>query len=320
MTYLVTGGTGYIGSYIVRDLLKAGKQVVCFQRSGVTDVARETLGEEGIAKIKIAQGDVSDPLQLFDVIRKNDVEVVVHTSYSIPPACEDNPAMGLKVNCGGMNNVLEAARMFKLRKVVWTSSTNALGRAFVFYKDPIGDDSAIYKPVTMYGATKVLNEFMSRLYFAKFGVDSIGIRLPRVYGVGRWHGVAGEHLRFYQKCALNQPVTIEDYDFSTAYLYIDDAAAIIAKACDVPTTKTRVFNVAEGQYTNRQLTEGIRKINPQTKLKLVKPEGPIKGYVLPVVDSSGAKSELKWRAQYSLADGLKQIFNYFRAKEGMPLL
>ena len=321
MAYLVTGGTGYIGSYVVRDLLKAGKEVVCLQRSGITPVFREVVGEDNVGKVKIIQGDVSNTLQLFDVIRRHGVNLIVHFGYAIPPASEQEPANALRVNCIGMSNLLEAVRLFGLKRLVWTSSTFALGPVFRFHQKPIGDDDAIYQPSTMYGATKALNEFMSRLYFDKFGVDSIAFRLPRTYGIGRWHGAGGVFTEFLRNAALNIPATIEDYDFTTAFLYVEDAAAIIVTACDVPTTKTRVFNAFEGDYTNRQVVETILKINPDARITLVKPEaGVVKGCPYPKVDASGVRTELGWQPKHRLEAGIRKCLNYFRHQRGLSLL
>lgn len=322
MAYLVTGGTGYIGSYVVRDLLRQdkGAEVVCFQRSGVTEVAQEVIGEAGLKRVKIVQGDVGDTLQLFDAVKKYNVEVIVNIAFLVPPPSEEQPAYALRVNSVGMNNCLEAMRIFRLKKLVWTSSTNALGRVHELYKKPIGDDDAIYRPNIMYGATKVLNEYMSRHYFDRFGVDTLGFRLPRVYGVGRWHGAAGVFLKFLKEAALNIPTTIEDYDFTTSYLYINDASDMIARACQLPPTKTRVFNLVEGDYSNRQLVETVLKVNPEARVTLRKPEGAAKVYLLPRVNSSGVRAELGWQPKYDLAEGLKEIFNYFRRQAGMPLL
>ncbi len=323
MAFLVTGGTGYIGSYVVRDILDQNKnldKVVCLQRSGITPVAREVVGDDRLKRVKVVQGDVSDAVQLFEVIKENHIDVAVHIAYLVPPTSENQPAYALRVNCGGMSNILEAARLFGLKKVVWTSSSNALGRVFEFYKEPIGDDDAIYRPDIMYGATKGLNEFMARLYFQKFGVDSIGFRLPRTYGIGRWHGHAQVFMDFLRNAALNTPTSIDDYDLKKAYLYVEDASSIIARACVHSTTKTRVFNIAEGEYSNREVVQAIRRINPGARIKLNKPKpGVVEGYVLPPVKTSGVRKELGWRAKYSLEDGLKRTLNYFRQQEGKPL-
>lgn len=318
MAYLVTGGTGYIGSYVVRDLLKEGKEVVCLQRSGLTPVYREIVGEGNLDKVRIIKGDVSNTLQLFEVIRRYCIDLIIHIGFSIPPTSEQQPAYALQVNCIGMNNLLEAARLFGLRRVIWTSSIQAFGRLGSFYKELVGEDDAIYMPDSMYGATKALNEFMTKLYFEKFGVDSIGFRLPRTYGIGRYHGFIGVFTEIMRKGALNYPVTIEEPNYTTAYLYVEDAADLIVTACYAPTTKIRVFNVIEGNYTNRQLVETIRKINPHTQVTLK--EGKFEGFHPPRLDATGVQTELGWQPKYSLEEGIRKVFNYFRQKEGLPLL
>lgn len=319
MAYLVTGGTGYIGSYVVRDLLKVGKKVVCLQRSGITQVAREVIGEDKLRETTIIQGDVSNLLQLLEIVKEHEIDCIVHAGYSIPPGSEHDPATALRVNSVGMNNVLEAVRLFGVRRVVWTSSSNALGTVFQYYKDPVPDD-AVYKPVTMYGATKVLNEFMCKLYFDQFKVDSIGFRLPRVYGIGRWHGAAGVFTEFLRKAALNIPQQLDDADHTNDFVYIDDVSAFIAAACEIPTTRTRVFNVAEGDYSNRQVVEVIHRINPMAPIELVKPQpGVVKGYVLPKLDDTGLRTELGWSYKYDIEAGLRKCLNIIREREGLTL-
>jgi nucleoside-diphosphate-sugar epimerase len=321
MAYLVTGGTGYIGSYVVRELLKAGKEVVCLQRSGVTPTFREVVGEDNLDKVKVIQGDQSNTLQLFDIISEQGIDLIVDIGFLVPPASEEQPAYALQVNSVAFNNMLEAVRLFNLKRLVWTSSTNSLGRVAELYKEPIGDDDAIYRPSIMYGATKALNEFMARHYFDKFGVDSIGFRLPLTYGVGRWHGVFVKIMEFFRKAALNIPVTTQNPDEFQYYLYVEDASSVIAQACDIPTTKTRVFNIAEGGYTWRQVVETIHRINPEAQVVLEKEaQGLMTGYVLPRVNTTGIQRELGWQPKYSLEEGLRKVLNYFRQREGMPPL
>lgn len=326
MAYLVTGGTGYIGSYVVRDLLQKGKKVVCLQRSGVTQVARDVVGEAGLAQVKVIQGDVSDPVQLFDIVKTDGVEQIIHIAYAIPPASETQPDIALRVNCGGMVNVLEAVRLFRLKKLVWTSSAGAFGRIAQFYHEPIKDDDAIYMPDSMYGATKVVDEFLVKLYFEKFGVDSIGFRLPRVYGFGRLHGSLGVFTQVLRKGALNIPVTVADADLPKGYLYVEDLSDAILTACDAPATRTRVFNLVEGEHTNREVAEIIGRLNPQARITLgemSKEDEEKTRHVRnrrPAMPSDGVRAELGWQPKYGLEQAIRKILNYFRQQEGMPPL
>ena len=124
MAYLVIGGTGFIGSYVVRDLVNRGREVVCFQRSGVNPWFRNILGEDNVDKVKIIAGDVSNTLQVFNIIRQNNIEFIIHLSFALPPVSELQPAYALRVNCIGLNNLLEAVRLFGLKRLVWTSSSS----------------------------------------------------------------------------------------------------------------------------------------------------------------------------------------------------
>lgn len=317
MRCLITGGTGYVGSYVARDLLKAGHEVVCFQRSGVTPVFRKIVGEDHLDRVKLIQGDQSNTLQLFNVIHSQAIDCLLALGFAMMPVSEEQPASALQVNSVAFNNMLEAARLFGLKRIVWASSCHALGRVHEFYPEPIGDDSALYRPQTMYGATKALNEFMARHYFSKFGVDSIGFRVPLCYGVGM--NVLKD---FFRKAALNIPVTIGNADVVNQMVYVDDLSAAMANACDVSTTRTRVFNIVEGHYSWRQIVDTIRKINPAAQVTIE--EGTGHGLsshaILPRVDDRRVRVELGWQPRYGLEEGLRMVLNDFRRNEGMDPL
>jgi UDP-glucose 4-epimerase len=328
MAYLITGGTGFVGSYVVRDLLGEGKEVVCLQRSGVTPVFREVVGEDNVNKVKIVQADVSNMSRLFNVIREHRIDVAVHLGCIIAStgASEMEPAYALQVNCVGTNNVLEAARLFGLRRVVWTSSGQAFGRVSQFYKEPVGDDDALYMPDTMYGATKALNEFMSRHYFNKFGTDNICLRMGFTLGVGKLHGRGGIFTKFLQDVATNVPTTVAIMDANKirAFGYVENTSDLIVKACEAPTTKTRTFNAVEYQCSIRQLVEAMCRVNPKAQVTIkdgVAPEEATLGSTPePVMDTTGVQTELGWKPKYSLEEALTRYFNYFRQQAGLPPL
>jgi nucleoside-diphosphate-sugar epimerase len=328
MAYLVTGGTGYIGSYVVRDLLSEGKQVVCFQRSGITDIIRSVVGEDKLNKVKIVQGDVSDTLNLFHTIRDYNIDMVVHLGGVWGIKGDLQPDYTLKVNCIGMNNILEAARLFGLKKIVWTGSNKAFGRLSEFYDKPIVDDDAIYMPDSMYGTTKVLNEFMTKLYFEKFGIDVVGLRMGLSFGIIIRQQTGGPERfnRFLKSTALNMPtkIAVKDADRMQNFSYAGNVSNLIVKACNAPTTKTRIFNIPEYKYSLRQLVEVIRKVNPQARITIeegVETEDTIwQGAPEAKIDCRGVQTELGWKPKYSLEESVKIVSNYFRQQEGLTLL
>ncbi len=321
MAYLITGGTGYLGSYIVRDLLQASKKdIVCFQRSGITPLFNDIVGEDNAKNVKMVSGDVAQAVQLFNVIKENNVSVVIHLGYLMPPTSEAQPGWAIQTNCGGMNNVLEAARVFGLKRVIWSSSSKMFGRLGDLYDKPVGDDNAIFQPDSMYGACKVINEYMTKLYFQKWGVDAMGLRLARSFGIGRARGGVAFFADFIKKAALDQQAVIGEGDIATGYMYVEDVSDLIVKLCDVPTTKTRMFNCIDGEYTHRQMGELIKKIYPKAKIQVNGGEGgPIfNGFKPPRVDTTGLRNELGWKPKYGIEAGLKKVMNYFRQQEGMP--
>jgi UDP-glucose 4-epimerase len=328
MTYLVTGGTGFIGSYVVRDLLDAGGEVVCLQRSGgVTPIFLGVVGKENVSKVKIVQGDISNSVQIFDVIKDNHIDKIVHTSYLLLSGgmSESQPAYSLQVNCVGMSNLLEAARLLGVKKIAWTSSCQALGDIGKYYQEPIRDD-AFYKPDSMYSATKVLNECMLKVYYDNFGVDCVGFRLGFILGVGRPLGRGGAFTQFLKNVATDIPTTMAtmNADQVRPLGYVENISDLLVKACDAPITKTRTFNAVDYSVSCRQIVESMLRVNPKAEVTIrdgvSSAEATWGGAQEPIIDVSGIKTELGWQPKYGLDEALRKIFNYFREQAGLSPL
>jgi UDP-glucose 4-epimerase len=327
MPYLVTGGTGFIGSYVVRDLLQAGKDVICLQRSGVTPIFRGVLGEENVKKVRVIQGDISNTMPLFHLIKDNKVDKIIHTSVLLLSggASEAQPSYTLQVNCGGLNNLLEAARLLGVKKIVWTSSCQSLGEIGKYYKEPIKDD-ACYKPDSMYSATKALNEYMTKHYYDKFGVDGTGFRIGLILGVDRPMGRGGSFTKFLKDVATDKPTVMAtmNADHVRTLGYVENISDLLVKACEAPTTATRVFNAVEYLVSCRQIVESMLRVNPRAKVTIKdgvsSDEATWGGAEEPPLDVSGIKKELGWQPKYSLDEAMRKIFNYFRQQEELSPL
>ena len=327
MAYLVTGGTGAMGVYVVRDLLKAGKKVVCLQRSGVTPFLSKVVDEEKINEIKIVQGDISNSRQLFYVIEENQIDTIIHLSSLIMSTgdTERQPAYALQVNCVGMNNLLEAGRLFHLRRIVWTSSFQSVGEVGNFYKEPVSD-SALYKPDSMYSATKALNEFMSRHYYEKFGVDSLGFRIGAILNAHKRMGRGGIFSEFFKNAATDLPAVMAttNADAIRPLGYVENVSDLLLKACSFPNTQTRVYNAAEYPVSCRQIVESISRLNPRAKVTLKEgvpsAEATWGGAQEPLIDSRAIRKEFGWETRFTLDEAIKRLLNHFRKQAEMSLL
>ena len=149
MSILVTGGTGFIGSYLVRALLERGERVVAFDTTPNTELVR---GES--PQITFVRGDVSQITDILHTVKKEGVKEIHHLGALLVPACEADPVKALTVNVRGTVDVLEAARLMDVEKVVFTSSVGVFGPDL---PEPVTDD-APKNPPTDYGMTKLLCE------------------------------------------------------------------------------------------------------------------------------------------------------------------
>jgi nucleoside-diphosphate-sugar epimerase len=316
-----------MGSYVARDLLNQGKDVICLQRSGVTPFLRQVVGEDKINKLKIIQGDISNTQQLFYVVEENQIDVIIHLSSLIVSSgiSESQPAYTLQVNCVGMNNILEAGRLFHLKRIVWTSSFQALGEVGKIYKAPISDD-ALYKPDSMYSASKALNEFMTKLYFEKFGVDVLGFRIGAILNVHKRMGRGGIFSQFFKNAATGLPAVMAspDIDAVRPLGYVENVSDLLLKACSFLCAQTRIFNVAEYAVSCRQIVESLLRVNPGAEITLKNgvsnAEATWGGAQEPTIDSRGIRKEFGWETKFTLDEALKRILNYFRQQEEMAQL
>ncbi len=317
MIYLVTGGTGFLGSYVVRKLLEDGHEVVCFQRSGLTPILQELVPEKLLnSKVKIVQGNVTEALELFEAIKKYRVESIVHVAYLLYPQSEI-PGIAVQVNIVGTNNVFEAARLFDLKSVVWTSSMGLFGN----YGQVSGDKvltgkEVVYYPTRLYGVAKAFCESLGEQHRKLYGVNIIAMRLGRTYGIGKYRGSGSEFTDLLQKVALDQPATIPNGDGKWTHIYIEDCAKAIVKACDIKTTRA-VLDISTGVYYNGwQVADIIRKIKPDAQIKVEPGTGV---YDWPKLDVASSLKELGFTPR-SLEEGMKQVMNYYRQQKGLPLI
>lgn len=313
MVFLVTGGTGFIGSNVVKGFIERGEDVVVFD----TMPNMSQLGEVR-DKIKVIKGNILDIEDLFNVIKTCNIEYIVHLAYFVDIlSLEERPLKPVKVNCIGFNNVLEVARIMGVKRVVWASSVAVYGPPEYYSKQPV-DEDAPTRPTTVYGACKVLNEYMGKHYYEKFGLDNIGLRPTVIYGPGRWYrGLSTFTYDLFTEPALGRPVKISSGDQKVDWMYVKDVAKAFLLACYVKETKHKIFNLSGQVATVREAAQHVKKIIPDAVIK-VESGGREKWPAF--LDTSRAREELDYMPSYTLEEGFREYVNIIRAEAKIPLI
>jgi len=317
-TCLVTGGAGFIGSYLVRELVRQGKRVVVYDGTpdagyiaDCVDVDRASVGN-----VTFVYGDVADMPHLLSVMTEYGVQVVFHLAYLLEPDSENNLGTAIRVNCAGFHNVLEAARVLNVRRVVWPSSAAVYGPAEYYPPGPVGEDVFV-KPTLVYAACKLFNEHISRFYWDKRGLDVICFRGAVVYGLGksRRRDYSIAHL-LVENALLGRPVVLPPMDYSANWVYVKDIVRAYLSAARAPRPKHMLFNMCGFPYRCSEVVEILKGILPQVTVH------PTKQYLLahPVEvsmqDQSRAKEELGYEPAYPLEEGVKDYLQMLEQFSG----
>ena len=186
MTVLVTGGTGFIGASVVRNLLARKIPVVIGEHNPDPAVLARLAGAT------VEAVDVADAQSVERVFARHPgITHCIHLAYLMSAEVEADMALGVRVNVLGMVNMFEAAVRHRLRRLVFTSSETVFGAAQAVYGDrPVVEDDycGLDDHVFTYGVMKFLDEFIGRRYAERHGVSVACTRPAVVFGHGRKRG------------------------------------------------------------------------------------------------------------------------------------
>src|SRR6056297_3360782 len=260
-TVLVTGGTGFLGSYVVEDLVEAGHDVVAYDLS--TD--DRILSKLGVAdEVTIRRGDVSEATDVVRAVKEMGTTHIVHLAALLTNTARDNPRAALDVNVQGTNNVFEAARTLddQVERVAWASSA-AIYAPPSNYDDGgdgwVTEEDLVY-PDTLYGATKEYNEHQARVYHEDYGLDHVALRPTVAYGPYRETGGSAFLANIVEKPALGESFSVEYGDQVIDWQHARDIAQAFRKAAFAPEDDLgqRIYNVRGELATIREAADTVR--------------------------------------------------------------
>jgi nucleoside-diphosphate-sugar epimerase len=316
-TVLVTGGTGFLGSYVVEDLIDAGHDVVAYDLSTDDHILRK-LGVAG--DVTIRRGDVSDSTDVIRAVAETGATHVIHLAALLTNTARENPRTALDVNVAGTNNVLEAARILddQVERVAWASSAAVYAPPHNYDSEYVDEGELVY-PDTLYGATKEYNEHQARVYYEDYDVSHVGLRPTVAYGPYRETGGSAFLANVVEKPALGEPFSVEYGDQIIDWQHARDIAQAFRKATFAPDSDLgqRIYNVRGELATIREATEVVRGIVPDADLE-VSDEGELPW--TQTLDMTAAQRDLDYEVEYDLETGFRQYIDVLREEAGLDPL
>ena len=313
-TVLVTGGTGFIGSYTAEDLLEEGHDVVAYDLS--TDP--RILEKLGIASdVEIVRGDVTDPTDVVRAIKETGTTRVIHLAALLTTTARSNPRAAAKVNVMGTNNIFEAARTLsdQVERVAWASSAAVYAPPANYGNDWVTEDDLVY-PDTLYGATKEYNEHQARVYFEDFNVSHVGLRPTVAYGPYRETGGSAFLANIIEKPALGESFSVEYGDQVIDWQHVRDIAQSFRRAAFAPEEdlSQRIYNVRGQVATIREAAETVQNILPDADIE-VSDEGELPW--TQKLDMDAIQEDMGYDPEYDLKSGFRQYINVLREENGL---
>ena len=308
MNLLVTGGAGFIGSHLVRQLLMAKHDVTVLDN--VSTGTWEHL-PKGKATCTCWEMDIRDK-EAREKIEQAKFDVIVHlAAQTMVDVSVKDPEFDASENVMGTVNILEAARHSGVKRVIFASTAAAYGNVSED-KLPIHEDEEL-APMSFYGLTKVTVEKYLQLYHDLYGLDYVALRFANVYGERQGDtGEGGVISIFAKRIAKGQDITIfGDGKQTRDFIYAGDIASGIIAAMTTDKANT-VYNLSNQTETSLlELVELMAKATGEdvkTKFAASR-EGDINRSML---CNEKARQNLDWKPKMDLAEGLARTVAYFK--------
>ncbi|HKS97725.1 MAG TPA: NAD(P)-dependent oxidoreductase [Terriglobia bacterium] len=307
--FLITGAKGFIGAWIVKNLIERGDAPYIFDLDTASHRLSALLNSEQMSRLRFVRGDVVRFEHVDKTVAEHGITHVIHLAALQVPACAADPGRGAQVNVLGTLNVFEVARRRRdlVQRIVYASSAAVFGPEEFYGSDRVPEGAAL-RPGTHYGVFKQTNEGNARVYFASDGIASVGLRPWAVYGVGRDQGITSGPTKAIKACVVGRPYTIR-FTGGLDLQYVDDTAKIFLRAAESDSPGARVYTLRGSVAQVNQFIRELEHIRPASH-GLIRAEGK----PLPIaydLDDSALVHDLGDVPRTPLESGIRQTLEVF---------
>lgn len=303
MSVLVTGG-GLIGCHFAKRVADDGNKVAIYDLSPNRDYIDKIVGP---SRAEVVAADIRDLPALLAALKRFNVDTMVHTAGLIGKRVAENSYTGATNNIVGTINVLEAARLQALKRIVYVSTFGVYDRDKI-KQGPVREDAPVGGH-NLYTTTKACSEHLVHAYTHLYNLDTVIIRPAGVFGRGHYVGgsTVGMVMRdLALKIIKGEPFSIDaKIYFSNEYVYAKDVALTIELACKARDPKQRIYNAGSGAVTTASdLAQAARALSPQAEIEVIGDEDT-DGHAKFPLDLSAPKAELGYVPQFPLREALR---------------
>jgi len=317
MKVLITGGAGYIGSHMIRELTDRNHEVV------VLDTL-ERGNRQAVTGGTFYTGSITDDALLDRLFEQEKPEAVIHfAAYKAPGESMSEPTKYFRTNVGGTVSLLDTMARHNVRHIVFSSSCSIFGNP---QQLPVTED-ATRAPESVYGETKLIGETLLKWYDKTLGIKYSALRYFNASGASLDNTIGEDWTRTYNlipivmKAALGKApsVTVFGTDYSTPdgtavrdYIHVVDLAVAHIKALEqiISTNSSTAYNLGTGVGHSVQevitATKEISGVDFAVEYGPRRPGDPAAVWA----DCSKAEQELGWKAQYSLDTILRTAWKW----------
>jgi UDP-glucose 4-epimerase len=299
---LVTGIGGLIGNAVARRLSASGRRVI-----GMDNRVPEGL------PFPVMTHDLPDPHRWHEAIVHHRIDSVIHAGgISGPMLLRDAPDRVFNINLVGLQGLLEAARIHRLRRLVCFSSVVAYGDQPGLPE--ISEDSCL-RPTNVYGATKAAGDSLISAWHAQYGVDAVSLRVAACYGPGRTTPCV---IRMMIEDALAGRTSRvrEDPARTRQFIHVDDVVDAVIAALDAQSLPSRSYNIGPGRLHHlEEVLAAIRQSLPSAHA-VADPDGmPWNSFGIGLLRIDAARRDLGFEPATGLAAGVRDTLAWVRQRQ-----
>ena len=313
--FFVSGGAGFIGSYVVEELLNLGAKKIIILDNFIRGSRANMSNFIDSDRVEFVEGDIRDLAILEKCIEG--VDYVFHMAALRINACAANPRDGFDVMLRSTFELAELCVKHKVKKVIYSSSASVYGLAQNF---PTPESDNPYDNQTFYGAAKLFGEQLFRSYKFMYGLDYVALRYFNAYGPRMdTDGKYTEVMIKWLDCIREgrNPLIYGDGSTSMDFVYVKDIAKANIAALNAEVTDM-AFNIGNQVETSlSELLAVLLKVNDSNLKPEFREENSINPVSRRLADLTKAKQLLQFQSTYTLESGLKELSQWYFTKKVM---